>query len=223
MNTYSLPASNLDLARQAQTAPAAVPPAQAPETQLAPPPIRDFAAAFGDFRPPAEEQRGGLVVDLAAIEAARAKRAAPVDERGPPPDAPKDTRRTTTLEPATSAGASKATAVKGAKPGAKSDARTEKAKPKPSHPSRIWVQIGVGRDKSALGFDWRKLQRTEADLFKGKKAWTTPWGQTNRLLVGPFETQAAAQAFLKTLKKERLDAFVWSSPAGQAIDALAAK
>ena len=187
--------------------------------------MRDFAAAFGDFRPPAEEQRGGLVVDFAAIEAARAKRAAQIDERGPPPDAPRDTRRTTTLEPATSA-AAKATTTKATKPAAKTDAKAEKAKPKPtapSHPSRIWVQIGVGRDKSALGFDWRKFQRTQAELFKGKKAWTTPWGQTNRLLLGPFETQAAAQAFLKMLKKEQLDAFAWSSPAGQAIDALAAK
>ena len=224
MNTYALPAGNLDLARQAQVAPAPAP-TGTPETQPAAPPVRDFAAAFGDFRPPAEEQRGGLVVDLTAIEAARAKRVAQADERGPPPDAPRDTRRTTTLEPATST-AAKATAAKAAKPGAKTNAKPEKAKPKPaapSHPSRIWVQIGVGRDKSALGFDWRKFQRTQAELFKGKKAWTTPWGQTNRLLVGPFESQAAAQSFLKTLKKERLDAFVWSSPAGQAIDALAAK
>lgn len=220
MNTYALPASNLDLARQAQTTSGPSPTATA-ETQPAPAPIRDFAAAFGDFRPPAEEQRGGLVVDLAAIEAARAKRAAQSDERGPPPDAPRDTRRTTTLEPATSA-AAKAPVGKAAKPGAKAD----KAKPKPaapSHPSRIWVQIGVGRDKSALGFDWRKFQRTEAELAKGRKAWTTPWGQTNRLLVGPFETRAAAQAFVKTLRKDGDDAFVWSSPAGQAIDALAAK
>lgn len=221
MNTYSLPASNLDLARQAQTTPAPTPTATA-EPQPAP---RDFAAAFGDFRPPAEEQRGGLVVDLAAIEAARAKRVAQADERGPPPDAPKDTRRTTTLEPATSA-AAKATATKATKSGAKIDPKADKARAKPvapSHPSRIWVQIGVGRDKSALGFDWRKFQRTQAELFKGEKAWTTPWGQTNRLLVGPFETKAVAQAFLKALKKEQLDAFVWSSPAGQAIDALAAK
>ena len=93
----------------------------------------------------------------------------------------------------------------------------------PSHPSRIWVQIGVGRDKGALGFDWRKLGKAQADLFKGRKAWTTPWGQTNRLLAGPFETQAAAQAFLKELKKKDADAFVWTSPAGQAVDALAAK
>ena len=63
----------------------------------------------------------------------------------------------------------------------------------------------------------------KAELFKGRKAWTTPWGQTNRLLVGPFETQAAAQTFLKEARKKDGDAFVWTSPAGQAVDALAAK
>ena len=93
----------------------------------------------------------------------------------------------------------------------------------PSHPSRIWVQLGVGRDKGALGFDWRKLGKAQADLFKGRKPWTTPWGQTNRLLVGPFETQAAASAFLKEARKKDGDAFVWTSPAGQAVDALVAK
>ncbi|MCA1660965.1 MAG: SPOR domain-containing protein [Novosphingobium sp.] len=206
--SHSLPASNLDLARRSQET-------AAPQSAAAPP--RDFAAAFGDFRPPAEEQRAnGVAVDLAAIEQVRARRAATPDERGPLPDAPRDTRRTLTAEPA-------ATAGKAAKPAAKPD---PKAKPKPaapSHPSRIWVQLGVGRDKGALAFDWRKHQRTEGDLFKGRKAWTTPWGQTNRLLIGPFETQAAAQALLKSLRKEEMDAFVWTSPAGQAVDALAAK
>ena len=85
------------------------------------------------------------------------------------------------------------------------------------------MQIGVGRDKAALGFDWRKHGKAQADLFKSRKPWTTPWGQTNRLLAGPFETQAAAQAFLKEVRKKAADAFIWTSPAGQAVDALAGK
>jgi hypothetical protein len=178
------------------------------------PPL-DLAAAFKDFAPPPEEQaKPSVAVDLARIAAAR-KKAAAAEDRGPPPDAPTGTKRTPAPEPAatTTRKGSKAAPAKDAKP----------AKATPSHPSRIWVQIGVGRDKGALAFDWRKATRESAALVKGKKAWTTPWGQTNRLLIGPFESQAAAQAFLKEWRKKDADAFAWTSPAGQAIDALAAK
>ena len=47
------------------------------------------------------------------------------------------------------------------------------------------------------------------------------WGQTNRLLTGPFESTAAANQFIAQLRKEDVPgAFVWSSPAGQVVDAL---
>ena len=237
--TASSAASNLDLARRAQqtgselvatTVPAAVGlttvVTQAPAPALVPsgPPVpalrRDLAAAFSDFRPPAEEQRVAAAVDLSKLPS-RTKKAGLADERGPIPDAPTGTRRTAAAEPATSTAAKKGIDPKTGKSVKVAD---KAAKPVvPSHPSRIWVQLGVGRNKEALGFDWRKLGKAQADLFKGRKAWTTPWGQTNRLLVGPFETQAAASAFLKEARKKDGDAFVWTSPAGQAVDALAAK
>ena len=112
-------------------------------------------------------------------------------------------------------------------------AKTQAGKPKepvketkpaaPSHPSRIWVQIATGRDKSALGFDWRKLARENPAVFKGQKANVTVWGQSNRLLAGPFATTKEASAFLAALKKAGVNgAFVWSSPAGQLVDVLGA-
>lgn len=112
-------------------------------------------------------------------------------------------------------------------------AKTQAGKPKepvketkpaaPSHPSRIWVQIATGRDKSALGFDWRKLARENPAVFKGQKANVTVWGQSNRLLAGPFATTKEANAFLAALKKAGVNgAFVWSSPAGQLVDVLGA-
>ena len=228
-----LASSNLDLARRAQLgtidpapapsvapgpAPASAPanPAPAAAGPPAPEPRRDLAAAFSDFQPPAEEERVAVAVDISKLPM-RAKRTDPAEERGPIPDAPTGTRRIVAADPAASTATKKGVDGKGAK-------TAKVAKPVvPSHPSRIWVQIGVGRDKGALGFDWRKLGKAQADLFKGRKAWTTPWGQTNRLLAGPFETQAAAQAFLKEVRKKAADAFVWTSPAGQAVDALAAK
>jgi Flp pilus assembly protein TadD len=97
------------------------------------------------------------------------------------------------------------------------------AKPvKPSHPSRIWVQVATGRDKRALGFDWNRMVKADAAVFKGKKGHISAWGQTNRLLAGPFESEAAARAFVAQLKKAGVDgAFLWTSPAGQIVDVLA--
>jgi len=101
------------------------------------------------------------------------------------------------------------------------DPKETKAKEGKAQPSRIWVQVATGRDKSALGFDWRKLARDNSELFKGLKPGITAWGQSNRLLAGPFATQKEAAAFLAKLKKAGISgAFVWSSPAGQVVDAL---
>jgi Flp pilus assembly protein TadD len=229
--------SNLDLARAAQQPPARAltassPPATGQPTEPAPAATlepRNLAAAFSGFLPPAEEQAApSAAVDITKIPAPRPRQTAAPADRGPAPGAPSASRRTVMADPAapTPKASAKTAAAKTGK--TKADAADAADKPKakaaaPSHPSRIWVQVGVGRDKSALAFDWRKATRESAELLKGKKAWTTPWGQTNRLLVGPFETQAAAQAFLKQWKDKDAGAFVWTSPAGQAVDALVAK
>jgi len=96
--------------------------------------------------------------------------------------------------------------------------------PPPSHPSRIWVQVATGRDKGALAFDWRRLIRKAPEAFRGKKAFVSDWGQTNRLLTGPFESTAAANAFLAQLRRGDIDgSFLWTSPAGQVVDDLSAR
>ena len=210
--------SNFDLAVLAQKSaatplPAVAAPAPAPTPPPAPAARPRLADAFSDFQPPEDERQSAVAaVDIGKIIPAKPRGAdAKVDGRGPLPGAPSGTRRSATVETPASAKAAKAVGNEKAKPSA------------PSHPSRIWIQLAAGRDKAALGFDWRKQTRAAADLFKARKGWTTPWGQTNRLLVGPFESQAAAATFLKELKKKDADAFVWTSPAGQAVDALAAK
>lgn len=104
----------------------------------------------------------------------------------------------------------------------------EKPKPKkpapPAHPSRIWVQLGVGRDKDAIAFDWRRYGREAPALFKGRQAQISEMGRTNRILAGPFQTQKAANDFVAELKKAGIEgAFPWTSPAGQVVDTLPAK
>lgn len=101
-----------------------------------------------------------------------------------------------------------------------------RAKPepaKPSNPSRIWVQVGTGRDKAALGYTWRGLVKDNPEVLRSKSPAITEWGRTNRLLTGPFETEAAANAFLKRLTKADVDAFLWTSPAGQVVDPMAGR
>lgn len=93
----------------------------------------------------------------------------------------------------------------------------------PAQPSRIWVQVATGRNKQALGFDWWRMARENATVFRGKNPFVAAWGQTNRLLTGPFETEASANAFIAQLRRASVDgAFLWTSPAGQVVDALVA-
>ncbi len=105
---------------------------------------------------------------------------------------------------------------------AKPKPKPEPAKPPPpSHPSRIWVQLGVGQNVAALRYDWRKLNRTQASLFKGQKAYVSDYGRTNRMLTGPFASRKAADAFLASLAKAGMnDPYLWISPAGQVVEPL---
>ena len=87
-----------------------------------------------------------------------------------------------------------------------------------------WVQIGVGRDTSAIAFDWRKFVKQAPALFKGRTAYISDMGRTNRILAGPFESQKAASTFLAAAKKADFgSAFIWTSPAGQVVDPISAK
>lgn len=129
---------------------------------------------------------------------------------------------TPTTKAAPAAGAVDIRKIEPAKP--KPPPEPVKAPPKPappSHPSRIWVQLGIGQNQSALKFDWRKLNRQQAAIFKGRKAWISDMGQTNRMLTGPFESRKAANDFLAELAKAGLDdPYLWISPAGQVVEPL---
>jgi hypothetical protein len=155
-----------------------------------------------------------------------AARPAPVAAPASPPPAPRRladvfaefARPTTDATPA--AGAVDLRRIKPGRPEAKKPAEPVKPPP-PSHPSRIWVQVATGRDKAALGYDWRRLTRDKAEALRGKAAFVSTWGQTNRLLTGPFPSESAANSFIAQLRRADVDgAFVWTSPAGQVVDAL---
>ena len=98
--------------------------------------------------------------------------------------------------------------------------KVEEAKPAPPPaPSRIWLQLGIGQNRNLLRGDWR-LKYRKFDVLKDKGPYVTPLGQTNRLLAGPFASQAEARKALNALAAEGVDSFVWTSPKGQEIEDL---
>lgn len=104
---------------------------------------------------------------------------------------------------------------------AKPVAEKVETKPKPpEHPKRYWVQIATGSDLKALKFDYRRISKKNADLFSGTNGWTSPWGKTRRLVVGPFDDLKAAKKFEAGFRKGGGDGFAWVSANGTKVNKL---
>lgn len=86
-----------------------------------------------------------------------------------------------------------------------------------ANPSRNWVQLAAGRDPDALAFDLRRLRRTYGETLAGHDGWTSAWGETRRLLIGPFRRPEDARAVVAELRKAGSDAFFWQSEAGEEV------
>lgn len=92
--------------------------------------------------------------------------------------------------------------------------------PRPVAPSRQWVQVATGRDVAALEFDWRRIKRNAAGLLDKYKPHVAAWGQTNRLVAGPFASAREAQEFVAKLKDKQLDSFRFTSAQGEEVRSL---
>ena len=84
------------------------------------------------------------------------------------------------------------------------------------NPARIWVQVATGARDDGLGISWRRLQGAHAEL-KRQSAWSAEWKRTNRLLVGPMRSSAAARDLVRALGKDGLSAMTYSSEAGEEV------
>jgi hypothetical protein len=89
--------------------------------------------------------------------------------------------------------------------------------PRPVIPSRHWVQVATGRDVAALEFDWRRIRRSAGGLLDKYKPYVAAWGQTNRLVAGPFASPREAQDFVAKLKEKQLDSFRFTSERGEEV------
>jgi hypothetical protein len=95
--------------------------------------------------------------------------------------------------------------------------RPPPAAARPVVPSRQWVQVATGRDVAALEFDWRRIKRNAGGLLDRYKPHVAAWGQTNRLVAGPFASAGEAQDFVAKLKEKQLDSFRFTSAQGEEV------
>lgn len=99
-------------------------------------------------------------------------------------------------------------------------ARPAPAAAKPSHPSRHWVQVATGRDRDALGFDWRRISRGAEGSLETKGPFVAKWGEANRLLAGPYPSASEARDAVNRLKQLGIDSFPFTSEEGEVVEAL---
>ncbi len=119
------------------------------------------------------------------------------------------------------AGAVDISKIKPARETARAEAPKAKANPRPpASPRRYWVQVATGRDLKALAFDWRRIRREGGGLLAKQTAFTARWGQTRRLLTGPYKAEDEADKAVSALKKKGLDAFEFTSDEGQEVSPL---
>ncbi len=85
------------------------------------------------------------------------------------------------------------------------------------NPARIWVQVATGNNEAGLPGTWRRLKEQAGKSLSRQSAWTVPFRQTNRLLVGPLKSVGDARDLVSSLAKEGVQATTFSSDAGQEI------
>jgi hypothetical protein len=174
-------------------------PVVAPAPQpVAAAPVFDLAAIVSSIEIPESEQKPSAVpVDLKKIKPAAPKSAAT-----------EDVSKTAKADP---------------KIAAKVDPKiAAKVKAEAANPARFWVQIATG-EASALGFDYRKWSKKSPELFKGQNGWTSAWGKTSRLLVGPFADMKIAKKWEGDFKKAGGNGFMWKSENGIVVTTLRVK
>ncbi|WP_081668613.1 SPOR domain-containing protein [Sphingomonas phyllosphaerae] len=150
---------------------------------------------------------------------ARAKELAA--EKGRKPVAAEDTAEKPAAKPLDRKARAKELAAEKAKKEAAAKEAAEK-KAARAEPARIWVQVASGANADDMPKAWKNAQ-AKADALAGKRAYTVPNRATNRLVTGPYKTEAEARAAVNALKKQGLSAFTFTSEAGQKMTKLGGK
>jgi tetratricopeptide (TPR) repeat protein len=213
------PATRVASAAPRPTTPAPAPAATAP-TRFAPNAASDESASGGHAAPGFSIAPSGAAAapatarheDFAAV-AALVNALPPEVTLSPPSPA--------AATPSTPPRTATSPAPRAAAPSPAATPRRAPRRPaRPANPSRHWVQIAGGANRAALPREFARLQALAPDQLRRRTAYTTPLRATNRLLVGPFESESAAQAFVNQLAARHIAAFAWTSEDGQEIERL---
>lgn len=213
--SFSLPSANSATPTETNVAQSEPEPAQ---SEPAPAPA---AAEQDPARELTEEQAAES--NLTSID----KLLAAIEEA--PPPAPKP--RVELAEAADDAAATKAAADKkaadkkaAAKKAAEKKAREEKLaaeKKAREEAARLgvkgtyWVQLAGGSNQDRLGQEYKTLAGKAGSLLKSRSGHVTEGKSYFRLLVGPFDSKSASQAFVNKLEKEGVDGFSWTRTPSQ--------
>ncbi|MGA1798781.1 SPOR domain-containing protein [Sphingomonas sp. 4RDLI-65] len=92
-----------------------------------------------------------------------------------------------------------------------------------ANPARTWVQVSTGATEGDLPKAWKKAKAKAPTVFGTRAGWTAPWKATNRVLAGPFKTDAEARSFVNQLAKEGVSTFTFTSDPGEIITKLPPK
>ena len=92
-----------------------------------------------------------------------------------------------------------------------------------ANPARTWVQVSTGATEGDLPKAWKKAKAKAPTVFGSRAGWTAPWKATNRVLAGPFKTDAEARTFVNQLAKEGVSTFTFTSDPGEIVTKLPAK
>ncbi len=92
-----------------------------------------------------------------------------------------------------------------------------------ANPERVWVQVSTGATEGDLPKAWKKAKAKAPTVFGTRGGWTAPWKATNRVLAGPFKTDAEARTFVNQLAKEGVSTFTFTSDPGEIITKLPSK
>ena len=226
IGSIAVPASELGVPPPVQQV-AAVSPARAPVVVTAAPPAPAARAAREEHTPartstPAADEPATRAATRAASRAKAVEEPEPVTRKGRVEDEKPSARG------ADAAKAEPRSAARKADPRAEPK-KLDPKKPEPKkapdpakqHPARWWVQVAGGARASDLDKDWSRLSKSSA--LRGKSAYVTPQRATNRLLTGPFQTEAEARAVVNALAKGGTSAFTFQSTAGQKVEKLEAQ
>jgi len=97
--------------------------------------------------------------------------------------------------------------------------RSGRAAP-PANPARHWVQLAHAGAQSVLPHEFAEARAEAPALLGSRSAYVALTDRVHRLLVGPFNTPAAARAFVGQLERRHVQAIAWTSPVGQEIERL---